>query len=334
MLARFRKGKLNPDEQQVMEDWYAALDDPDADISRNPEEKEAVWDKIDERIASQKPLFPTEREPGFRVFYYVAAAVLLLVGGLLWFTTAANRPDDLPGIERAEAVVFTNHSGEPLPVDLADGSRILLEPGARLEHAADFNTSERNVFLQGNAFFEVARDETRPFEVRTEFITTKVLGTSFSIRQDEISGETAVEVISGKVAVNIIGKENDPSELTAHQVLLTANLKTSYLPAQNMLVTGLVDVPRAIQPPVEKELPVFNDIPLSELIKKLRDTYGIAFRVEDHRILDCPITADLSNEPLPIQLEMIVTALNARFSVDQNGVLITGGSCSRQPSVR
>src|SRR5690606_13630468 len=152
-------------------------------------------------------------------------------GGLLWLVTVGS--DERSGTAPSEVVVFDNHSQEPLPVALTDGSRVLLEPGARLKQAADFNTNERTVFLQGNAFFDIARDETRPFEVRTEFIATRVLGTSFSIRQDEFSGETAVEVISGKVEVNVIGKENERGKQPPQKVLLTANLKTSYLPAEN-----------------------------------------------------------------------------------------------------
>lgn len=82
---------------------------------------------------------------------------------------------------------------------LPDSSTVWLNSGARLAYAKDFGRKGRDVRLEGEGYFEVRRDERRPFTVSTGELAVKVLGTVFNVREEE---NTTVDLISGKVEVS------------------------------------------------------------------------------------------------------------------------------------
>ena len=88
--------------------------------------------------------------------------------------------------------------GEQRRLQLADGSVVWLNAGSRLRYPAAFARPQREVFLEGEAFFEVARDPKKPFLIHAGQSTTRVLGTSFSVRS--YAREPAVVVVVVTVA--------------------------------------------------------------------------------------------------------------------------------------
>jgi len=119
------------------------------------------------------------------------AAVLLLLctTGALYLLTR-NRPTH-PFVYASitahrNLIEKTNTTQKPLPVTLPDGSRIRLSPKSRISYSQNIDTASfRDVYLLGEAFFEVTRNVHRPFRVFANEIVTKVLGTSFTIRSFE-----------------------------------------------------------------------------------------------------------------------------------------------------
>lgn len=90
--------------------------------------------------------------------------------------------------------------GMDFEVTLSDGSKVWLNAESRLTFPEKFRSDRREVTVEGEAYFEVAKDATRPFFVHTKYFTTKVLGTSFNVmarRQETAS----VVLVSGKVEV-------------------------------------------------------------------------------------------------------------------------------------
>ncbi len=99
-----------------------------------------------------------------------------------------------------------NTSGSVQKVALADGSVVSLEPGSTLRYPEHFGT-QREVYLTGEAFFNVFRDEKHPFLVYAEDVVTRVLGTSFRVKAYGQGKEVRVAVTSGKVSVFKKGSE-------------------------------------------------------------------------------------------------------------------------------
>ncbi len=130
------------------------------------------------------------------------AAVLVLSFGLLFVAI-----QDLGFPAQKSQIVYETGIAEHKAVDLNDGSQILL--GAKSKILIDYTLSERNITLKsGEAFFDVAKDETRPFIVTAGLRSIEAVGTSFNINLN--NQDTAVSVIEGVVSISV-----SPSALTA-----------------------------------------------------------------------------------------------------------------------
>ncbi|MCF0074081.1 FecR domain-containing protein [Dyadobacter sp. CY261] len=322
MLSRFRKGQSDAAEREAMEAWYDALDNPDVDFARESDASNKVWARIHERTGGN-PL--PKAGNNFRSFYRIAAAILLVCGLAGFYFMIYKKPAETAAV--SGQVMHENNTAAAREVRLPDSSSVVLQPGARLSYDAGFNRVTRTVNLKGNAFFAVTRNEVIPFIVNASGIRTRVLGTEFTI--SERNGSAQVEVLSGKVQVQVLDQNGKP-KASAEKVVLTANLKATYRPGRDALVVGLVDEPQKTAPE-SKSLLIFNDKPLKEVVALLEHAYGVEIRTENADIMGCPVTADLSGEPLASQLEIVTSALNAQFTVDQQGVLIRGGGCGPLP---
>ena len=330
LLARYRNDQSTGEEKQAMETWYESLDDSDIDTTRTSGRKEDVWLKIMDRTTPASGLDKYNYKNKRRFVYYAAAAMVLLVSGLVGYF--ASKGDlgfqETSLVQSAISTMHENDTDQPSQVTLPDGSKVTLDPSARISYTSAFNKLTRTVRLEGNAFFSVAKNKSVPFIVQTQLIQTKVLGTEFSIRKNASTGETEVEVITGKVEVNVVGDIAATNAKGKHHVFLTANLRATFQPEKQELVMGLIAAPHIIEE--EEALPelfVFTESPLREVVNRLEKAYGVSIRVANNEMLNCPITADLSHETLPTQLDIIITALNAEFSVGETGIQIRGGGC-------
>lgn len=209
-------GEITPQEQEVL----------DAAMERNPaiavELAEAIqlwnlmeagdasflpdagqaWLQMESEITESAPattVRPIYRRPRF-IAAAAAAAVLLA-------TVLFVLPDVL---QDRQGRTFSADSGL-LDLYLPDSTHVWLNEDSKIAYASDFNSDERRVTLSGEAFFEVRRDEERPFIVQTGQSETRVLGTSFNVRayEDEETIEVAVE--SGKVKFSAIEDGNSES---------------------------------------------------------------------------------------------------------------------------
>lgn len=98
-------------------------------------------------------------------------------------------------------ITYTNTSESNWPIDLADGSQVVLEPYANLKYPRLFNSTSRKVELEGNAYFDITHDTLKPFYVYANEALIRVLGTSFYVKADEEDKDIKVIVETGKVAV-------------------------------------------------------------------------------------------------------------------------------------
>jgi transmembrane sensor len=188
------------------------------------------------------------------------------------------------------------------------------------------------VFLSGEAFFDITKNPERPFLVHAKDIVTRVLGTSFWVKNTEGGKNIAVEVVTGKVTVY---KEKTrlktPSE--SDGVVLTPNLKVVYFIENEHFVTGLVEKPVLVktEETTEKTPTIpqfsFNDAPLSEVMHQLEAAYGIQIVLANDVLNNCPFTGDLTKQPLFTKLDLVCASLNAVYEVKGTSILISGKGC-------
>ena len=147
------------------------------------------WEKLRRRIKGTQ----------FRTFtkrHYIAAAIAAVA--VITGVCAGIIGSRSEGTEELLCEIAVPE-GSRTKLMLPDSSTVWLNSGAKLSYAKDFGKKIRNVYLEGEGYFEVHRDEKHPFTVNTEDLSVKVLGTVFNVRED---GNTTVDLISGKVEVS------------------------------------------------------------------------------------------------------------------------------------
>lgn len=271
-----------------------------------------------------------------------ASAVLLLATGWFgWQYWSPNR-DTAPIAKTAvtvpAAVPLTeliNRQSAPQLVRLTDGSLVLLQHNARIRFPKQFSGSKRDVFLTGNAFFEVVPDRDKPFRVFTRELTTEVLGTSFLINAPETGGINVV-VKTGKVTVStnpaFIGGKADSQPKTGRPqrtaVVLSPNQQATFSPTDARLVKSAVSRAAATVLPATTQAFAFRRTPLPVVLDALAKAYGIVIRYNSDELANCTLTARLDDPSLFARLDVITASTGSAYEL-QNGQLVIHSSGCR-----
>jgi len=156
-----------------------------------------------ERIfACVKPLLEknTNKRLSFmQVLYRCAAALLLPALGLSAYFIM--QTINLKQSVQTEIVEILVPSGTESTITLADGSTVTLKDGSRLSQKSNFNGKTREIFLEGEAFFDIAHNPNKPFIVHAKGTKTTALGTSFIVKAMSDESSITVTVVEGKVKV-------------------------------------------------------------------------------------------------------------------------------------
>ncbi|SEI54122.1 FecR family protein [Dyadobacter sp. SG02] len=256
------------------------------------------------------------------------AAAACLLAGLWWYhgekEGAKGQADTVASVTH-QGIEVANTTSSEQPIKLSDGTLVRLKPGSRLRYEKSFNGQRREVFLQGEAFFQVKRNPLKPFVVHAGELVTEVLGTSFLIRQRPGSNTTEVAVASGKVSVYT---QNTGGDRQRNGVILTPNQQVSYDAATRNIITGIVPQPVPIAS--AKAAPVslnFQVASLQTVLDALTQVYGIEFVVANPKLKDCSITADLSGLSMFTQLELVCKSIDAAYEKRGTVVFIEGDGC-------
>jgi ferric-dicitrate binding protein FerR (iron transport regulator) len=253
--------------------------------------------------------------------YLAAAIIAFLICAIPAINFLSRGFQDEFEIGHASIIEQTNTRQAPISIDLPDGSNVILERGAVLSYPAQFVAAQRDVILNGNAFFNVRRDTLRPFRVHIGNLTTQVLGTSFTINAQDQRQAIEVIVRTGKVSVYQGHEMGDHPDA----VILTPNQKVDYVVEEKKLVQSIVEQPVVVTA-ASAEFQ-FENAPAYEVIQRLVELYQINIRVDNEAIKSCPITASFGKQDLYTRVEMICKALGATFSVTEKEIVVTGGTC-------
>jgi transmembrane sensor len=161
-----------------------------------------------------RPLFQKKH---FRKLWVAAAAAVILLFLLL------SRPTENEGVKPINNTVSTK-AGDKANITLPDGSKVWLNGDSKITYAEDFNDRTREVHLSGEAFFEVAKDKTRPFIIHTRMINLKVLGTAFNVRSYDYEKETETALVHGSVEITLRNSPEQKILLKPGEKLLVKNI--------------------------------------------------------------------------------------------------------------
>ncbi|MCE7042594.1 FecR family protein [Dyadobacter sp. CY312] len=288
-----------------------------------------IWGRIQNGVAipekKMKPLWP--RLSGIAA---AAAVIILTVGWLLRpehkkiditynkLTTSS----EIPLVERK------NNTAKAINITLPDSSHIVLEPNSAISYPGNFNEKEqREVYLSGQAFFEVKRNTKRPFFVYANELVTKVLGTSFTIKAFENSQQMEVAVKTGKVSV-FTRSQNMELYDQSQETILTPNHRVLYSRKAESMKKYLIDAPEIITcAAITPAIVNFEDAPVSDIFKNLEESYGIDIVYDKDILKNCLLTASFSQESLYDKIELICKGVEAEFAIVNAQIVISGKGC-------
>ncbi|OEK00570.1 hypothetical protein BFP97_03185 [Roseivirga sp. 4D4] len=132
--------------------------------------------------------------------WVIITAILLLVITAGYFITSNNQAAD-PTPILAEQIEKNTPRGHRSTINLRDGSKVILNSETKITYDENFGIDNRRIHLEGEAFFEVARDEDLPFVVISKNLITRALGTSFNVRDYGDEDSASIALATGKVKV-------------------------------------------------------------------------------------------------------------------------------------
>ncbi|MGN7822450.1 FecR family protein [Chitinophaga sp. 22536] len=313
LLVKYMLGITTPVEKQAVDAWMAA----DTANAKYYEHFQLIWNESKKLAAVstvneddawkrfQQRVGASEDAGGARVIktdfstwrrnLAIAATLLVLLGAAGFWFMKSSRPQ------------HTIYASNAVRLDtLPDGSFVTLNKQSSISYATSFSR-ERQVKLEGEAFFNVAQDPGRPFVITVNDVTVKVLGTSFNIKST--NGKTEVIVETGAVEVT---KQHYSVQLQHHEKAVVTDKDAAPVKQEN--TDELYNYYRT-------QTFVCNNTPLWKLVDILNEAYGVNIVIANAGKRDLPINVTFSNSSLDSTLNII--GLTYGITVEQNGTNIT-----------
>jgi ferric-dicitrate binding protein FerR (iron transport regulator) len=230
----------------------------------------------------------------------VAASILVLLATGLFINNQSNR-NSYKEFSSGEAIKS---------IELIDGSHVWLNKNSTIKLPENFSRKDRTVTLIGEAYFEVKSDENKPFKVIAGKTVTKVMGTSFNIEQDSLTGNVSLNVNSGKVAFY-------RKHWLGNEYSLTAGVFAQYVGNENRILIGNNESLNYLSWKTGKL--TFYDTPIHQVCADLSKFYKVKMisKLDNDAIL----TGTFNNEELKSVLSVIKLSLGVEIE-EVNGVFV------------
>jgi transmembrane sensor len=286
---------------------------------KSPERTAQSWDKIQSHITvNSQP-----QKPAIKKWKWLSvAAACLAVGFCGWLAFNSLRNQMQPVY-----ATISNKDGRYSKITLPDSSTVILSGGSTLKYPQNFDDTQREVFLNGEAFFDVIHHTKRPFIVKTGKISTVVLGTSFNIKAYHSDNYIAVTVLTGKVGVmaNTNGQEQLVKYLVKNEQI-NVNTQTGLYTFNQVdagTVTGWIN----------NNLTFYN-IRFKDITASLEHHYGVKIHFTDAELGDVRLTAKLKNQTLPQAMDNLCELAGLSYTQKNKQLFISpndqkGGSIMR-----
>lgn len=328
LLEKYINGEARMEERQFLESYYNLFEnEQDCLNSLTEDEKKNLQEEISAKIWNNIDLKNREGSKIKSIYqtlkYVAAASVIIGIVGILYFYY--NQSKDIHesnltiqrNYDNSESNVNTLislHQKENKVIFLPDGSTVYLSPGSRLNYPSTFDgLNKREVYLQGQGYFDIKHNASRPFIVHTGKVETTVLGTAFNIKAQPDEQYITVTVKRGRVSVS------DPHKTLAiikpqEQVIYNTNKQTSTL--SKVTDDSYLDW---------KNRDLFIDnLTIEEAAKLLEEQYKIKIIIKDSSIKEQRFTATLTRkESVEVAVKSISEFNGFLYSFNKDKSIVT-----------
>lgn len=252
------------------------------------------------------------------------AALWLIIGSATMFLLYRHFSDTYNTQIQQHTHQLITQNGQRKLLQLFDGTKIWLSPSSTIKYSDQLVNSYREVWLDGEAFFEVAKDKTHPFIIHSGRMQTEVVGTSFNIKSFSKQSIYKVTVVTGVVRVAMLSDKHEKlSEvvLKPKQEAVLNNTKATL--ASNNVAT--------VDPVVKKKNGIlsYDGTPVPEVVADFSRYYNQKIVLEN-KSASCLCYGDFdTSKPIDIVLSQLAAAISAKVRQTTDGYTLEGGCAER-----
>lgn len=312
LLERAAKGKATKLEHDKLNRLIREVHLSNSQLHDVENNRQEVTDNILSHIKKQKRFRIT------RELVKYAAAILVLVTGyyaFLFFKATDQTP--MEATARINLVEHYSEYGQQSKLTLSDGSILKLNAGTKLFYPEKFTGDQRMIKLEGQAFFDVASDTTKPFVIDAGDMRVTVLGTSFDVNAFADNNISNVTVLTGKVKVELKG-EKEP-------IMLTTNKQLNYDVITNEYSINTADAKESIA--WVNGILRFDESYLEDVFRQMQRWYNIKIIVKEGIDANCTVSGRHKNQGFNIVLEGLQYTHGLEYQLSNDTVLITKINC-------
>jgi transmembrane sensor len=291
------------------------------------EVEEPLWQNEQSKRSATNPHSAPAPSPNpvFKRLFWAAAAVIVLLVGSNLFLLSVKR--DAVGIQNniasallppknieAYKELYTNR-GVKAKLLLPDSSVVYLNSDTKIIYPDRFDSLSRNVQIEGEAYFKVTRDTTRPMIVTTgKGFAVRVLGTEFNLKANRNDANAQATLYSGKI--DIIREKAGKVVITDVQPNETITIGDD-----NICTKVILSEPQKLMAWRDGKL-IFDNTPVSEAVKMLERWHGVEVDVADASILNFKLTATFEQESIVQILELLKIISYIDYSIEGKHVTL------------
>jgi len=248
----------------------------------------------------------------------ICAVCLILLGSAILLLAHVN--DMMSYFHPVKLLTVVTRQGERKFLVLTDGTKIWLSPSSSLEYPDQLTGNLREVKLEGEAFFEVAKDKKHPFVIHSDRMDTRVVGTSFNIQSYTTQINYTVTVVTGIVKVSAL----NALHVKQKEVTLSPN-QGSQFDNKNGSLTRM-DCPNAKQMLKRKDgILNYDGAPVQDVIADLSRYYKFPIVIES-KSKNCLCYGEFdTNRPVNMVLEQLAAAIDAKIIIQKDKYVLKGG---------
>jgi transmembrane sensor len=321
LLDRYLKGETTNKENELVERWLEENSNPNdgwqsLDQTGKDQWLSSVFSEINSTVHQAKAEVVQLPQRKRWLWQSIAAAAAVL---LLAFTLYLEWPLLQTRLYPVQLTALRTPINQKKEITLADGSRVWVNAGSELRYPKIFIGKIREVYLSGEAYFDVQHDAAKPFIIHTGNVLTTVLGTAFNIKEDKNEHTVQVTVTRGKVSVA------NGSKLLG-VIIPNQQISFNTLKAEVSQATVNANAVIAWQ---QSDLR-FEDVSFGDAIAQLQQHFNVKISFSNAKLKDCRFTGtSLNGEELDKILKVMCAFNNAIYQIKPDGsIVIDGPGCN------
>ena len=321
-IIHFLEGTSNKEEWNELKEWSKSDENKKvleeyegiwngAEIIGNKKNIDISWKKLNNKLN-----FNEDHKKGilYSPILRIAAVFIIAFGlGIIFNDYTSNYKSSKIALNNTNIKI---PYGSKSNITLPDGTEVWLNSGSSIQYSNDLIQDTRDVFIKGEAYFNVTKNNNVPFIVHTSHINIKVHGTSFNVKSYE--NENIIETTLIEGSIEILGK-NQKSEKS---VFLKPDHKASFNKESNKLQIKNIESEIYLYTAWKDNKFMFNNEPLESLVIRLERWYDLDIDIENNDLLDLRFSGSFTNETAEQAIHALKLSSTFNYSISKNKVNI------------